>query len=114
MTQNRSGMAVRSRRRPEQSIVQTLNDYALGDSGRHIRLPRDAAMPVQRDHAIEALIFARANEALGVRIEVGRRRWQTDHFGSAISKQPANLRRVLAVAIEDQILLRAQCANFAV
>src|SRR5258705_9264440 len=56
-------------------------------------------------HPIQTLFFDRANEALGICIQIRRPRWQTDHRGSRFAHQPAKWSRVLGVAVDHQVAL---------
>ncbi len=56
----------------------------------------------EEDHAVQALLFDRAHEALGPGVQVGRARWQTKSFATALLEDPAERLVVFAVAVDDQ------------
>ena len=54
-------------------------------------LPQDApeVVPAKRDDVIEALVSDRSHEALGVRVQVGTERGQTDGLDALAGEQPS-------------------------
>ena len=56
----------------------------------------------KRNHAIETLLFDRADEPLGIGVEIGILRWQPNRLDTATRQDLAEDPRVQGIAVVDQ------------
>lgn len=66
------------------------------------------------NHPIQTFFYDRANEALGIGVQIRRHRWQLDHLGPRIAHKPEKLVRILGVAVDSEVALPAQRSAFTV
>ena len=57
----------------------------------------------KRDHATETLLFDRADEPLGIGVEIGTLRWQPNRLDTATRQDLAEDTRVQGIAVVDQM-----------
>jgi hypothetical protein len=59
------------------------------------------------NHPIQTFFFDRANEALGISVQIRRHRRQPDHLGPRLAHNSSKLVGVLTVSVDDQVALPA-------
>ena len=77
------------------SLVMVLFDE-LVDELAHMSLAK-------RDHATETLLFDRADEPLGIGVEIGPLRWQPNRLDTVTRQDLAEDPRVQGIAVVDQM-----------